>query len=528
MSAIIADFLKTTPSENLPDIINFLMGSAFAPWSERELGVANKLMIKSLSKTTGVAEGRIDGMVRDLGDTGKVAEKICADASQTTLFTETLTVEKVKESLNKMSDLGGKGSQDKKMAYISEMLSSAGPVETRYVVKLILGELRLGVGEGVIKDAIVSAFGVSKELVENACNLTSDLGEVAATARKNGDFGLKEVGLKPGIPMKVMLAQKISGIDEAVEKLGRCAFEIKYDGMRIQIHKSKEEIKLFTRRLENVTKQFPELVKEAGKNINADSAIVEGELVAIEDNRKPRPFQDLSRRIKRKYDIEDMVESVPIEINLFDLVFLNGESLLECGFSKRHEKLKGVINETGTFRIAEEVVTDDCVIAQKFYDGALAMGHEGVMVKNLDAPYKPGSRVGYMYKIKPVMETLDLVITGATWGEGRRANWFGSFLISARDEVGGFCTIGRLGTGFTDEVLAEITETLKPLVLEEAGKEVVLKPGVVVEVAYEEIQKSPSYTSGYALRFPRLVRIRDDKGAEDADTVARVEQIASA
>ena len=226
----------------------------------------------------------------------------------------------------------------------------------------------------------------------------------------------------------------------------------------------------------------------------------------------------------RKYDIKETEDKIPVEINLFDVVYLNGKTLINEKFSDRRKTLEGIINRTETFRIAEHVITEDPKEADKFYQYSLSLGHEGVMVKNLDAPYKPGSRVGYMYKIKPVMETLDLVIVGATWGEGRRAHWLASFLLGARDaDTGKILEIGRMATGLTDDQFKEMTENLKPLIVEEIGKEVKLKPKVVVEVAYEEIQKSPSYTSGYALRFPRLVRVRDDKGAEDADTVERVE-----
>ncbi|ODS35412.1 MAG: hypothetical protein A7316_03795 [Candidatus Altiarchaeales archaeon WOR_SM1_86-2] len=617
MTKIIADFLVTVPDEELPTIILFLQGRAFPAYSDKELGIAKKLMVKAVSQASGIREREIEDEIRETGDSGLAAEKILAKKSQTTLFREKLTVERVSEILNKIASFTGTGSQEKKLSYISELLSSAEPNESRYLTRLILEELRLGVGDGIVRDAIAGAFfaeilwkdllwqkkdgkrriegflekvagknilidadlddvikkdenlsdyyniflknnnikikkidGINPGDIENfnkillldaalgnelrssvlgkidrTYNLTSDMGEVAKISKTKGIEGLDALGIELGRPMKVMLA-KLSSIEKSIADFGKCAFEIKYDGARVQIHKKGDSVELFTRRLENVTKQFPEIVESAKNNIKAGSAVVEGEVVAVQskESRRPRPFQDLSRRIKRKYKIEEMVKSIPVEINLFDVIYKEDKSLINTPFKERRKILEGIITPTEKFRIADQIIASDPKEAEKFYKKALEMGHEGVMAKNLDALYQPGSRVGYMHKVKPVMETLDLVIIGATWGEGRRAHWLGSFLLAARDPTAGkFLTIGRMGTGLTDDQFKEMTSLLKELIVEEAGKEVKLKPEVVVEVAYEEIQKSPTYGSGYALRFPRLVRIRNDKGADDADTLERIE-----
>jgi len=528
MTAIVAGFLKDIPEEEMPQIILFLMGRTFPAWSEKELGIGSKLIIRAISKVVGVAENKVDDRIRETGDPGLAAESLMDKRSQTTLFSEKLTVARVQANLERLPELSGKGSQDKKLAYISELLSSAEPADAKYIIRLVLGELRLGVGDGIVRDAIASAFSVDPQLVERAYALSTDLGEVARIAKSSGNDGLRGVTLRTGRPVEVMLAKKIGSIQTAIEKLGRAAFEIKYDGVRIQIHKSDDKIELFTRRLENVTRQFPEIMEAARKNIKASSAIIEGELVAIRSaaDRHPRPFQDLSKRIRRKYDIAEMVEHIPVEVNLFDIIALEGESKLDLGFEERRKLLEEVMSQTNSFRLAEQVITDNFEDAEIFYREALALGHEGVMAKNLSAPYQPGSRVGFMYKVKPVMETLDLVIAGATWGEGRRAHWLGSYLLAVYDpDNGDFLTIGRMGTGFSDEQLEEMTNLLKDDAVEETGQEVILHPKVVVEVAYEEIQKSPTYTSGYALRFPRLVRFRPDKGPQDADTPQRVADI---
>ena len=525
---ILAEFLKDTDEYLLPTICRFAQGKIFPAWSQEELGVAEKLIVKCISSVSGKSEKGVEEAIKDTGDAGLAAGQILSTKKQTTLYSRTLDVEDVEASLVKLAGLSGKGSQDKKIAYIKELLSSAEGVEGRYIVRLILGELRLGVGDGIVRDSIVKAFEVPSEDVERAYYLTSDLGEVARITKESGEGGLRAVKMKPGRPIRVMLAQKKQSIREAVEDVGEAAFEIKYDGARVQIHKSGKDVTLFTRRLENVTRQFPEIVAAARDHVKLDDVIIEGEVVAIQmiGDRTPRPFQDLSRRIKRKYEIVEIQKKIPVEVNLFDVLYARGESQLDAPFAERRKLLKSIIEETGIFRLAEQVVTKDLEKAERFYQHALRKKHEGVMVKVLDSPYQPGSRVGFMYKVKPIMETLDLVVVGATWGEGRRANWLGSYLLAVNEpNTGEYQSIGRMATGLSDEQLEEYTEMFKPFITRESGKDLLIRPNIVFEVAYEEIQKSPTYDSGYALRFPRLVRLRDDKGPQDADTLERVEEL---
>lgn len=525
MTSIVSEFLVTVEEAEIETVTLFLRGRVFPAYDPREIGVAEKLMIKALSDVSGKAQDDINTLLRETGDIGLVAEKVLVSKSQTTLFTETLTLEKVRENLVKLSQLEGKGSMEKKLAYIKELLSRGSPVENKFIVRLTLGELRLGVGDGIIRDAISHAWEVPKELVENAFNLRCNIGEVALIVKREGVLGLESISMNPGRPVRVMLAQKAESLSKVLEKFGIIQAETKYDGARVQVHKSGDEIQLFTRRLENVTKQFPEIVKMCRENISCESCIIEGEIVAVQDikTHKPLAFQHLSRRIKRKYDIAEIMKKIPVEVNFFDLIYLDGEMKTQAEFSERRRLLEDAVTETGEFRLSKMIVTEDEDEIMRFYQESLDLGHEGVMLKVLDAPYKPGSRVGYMYKLKPVMETLDLVLTGATWGEGRRANWLGSYLLSAYDnETGDFLEIGRMATGFSDEQLAEMTDKARQLIISTKGTSVTLRPQIVVEVAYEEIQKSPTYSSGYALRFPRLVRVREDKSVDDADTLNRV------
>jgi DNA ligase 1 len=525
MTEVVAEFLRDVPDDCLTNTLLILRGTPFPPWSNLELGVSEKLMLKVVGSVSGLDDARIGALLRDLGDIGLVAREALVRKPQTTLVSSNVTVEGLMESLNRIALLSGKGSQDKKLAYIKELLTNSSSVESKYIVRMIMGRLRVGVGDGVLRDAIAKAFNVSPELVENAYNLRPDWGDVAFKAKNQGREGLKSCGVVLGKPVRVMLAQKAGGLEEALGK-GDVELEIKYDGARVQVHKEGDSILLYTRRLEDVTTQFPEIVGWARDNIRAHAAIVEGEIVAVGADRRPLAFQNLSRRIRRKYDIGLMVEKMPVEINLFDIIYANGRELFDMPFRKRRCELEESITETEGFRIAENLVTGDLAKAEKFYKRALLAGHEGVMVKLLDAPYKPGSRVGYMYKVKPVMESLDLVVTGATWGEGRRARWLGSYLLSAYDnECGRFLEVGRMATGLTDEQLQELTGLFTPLIISEEGREVFIKPKYVFEVAYEEIQKSPTYNSGYALRFPRLVRVREDKSTEESDTIERIEKL---
>jgi len=526
MTDIVADFISNAnlDEDETFQVIYFLQGIVFPAWNEKELGVAANTVITAISKISGWKEDKIKDAVRDCGDLGDAAEKILGEKMQQSLFTEPLTVRKVYNTLIRISECSGKGAVERKISLLGGILSFAQPKEAKYIIRTILEELRIGVGEGVLRDAISKVYKISPEVIENAYNIIGDFGEIIQHIKK-GD--IENIEIKVGRPIKLMLAEKAESIKEVLgEGNSIKAFEIKYDGMRVQIHKNNNEIKLFTRRLDDVTTQFPEIVEMTKKNLNAISAIVEGEVVAIDENRHPMPFQNLSMRIKRKYHIKEMTEKIPVEINLFDVIYLNNKTLIKKTFMERREILEKIVNQTKKFRLAEQILTNNEQEAEKFYQKALSMGHEGVMIKNPEAPYQPGLRVGYMYKIKPVMETLDLIITGATWGEGRRAHWLASFLLGVRDaETGKILEIGRMATGLTDNQFKEMTETLKPLITEEIGQEVKIKPKVVVEVAYEEIQKSPSYSSGYALRFPRLVRVREDKGIKDADTTERIKHL---
>ena len=366
------------------------------------------------------------------------------------------------------------------------------------------------------------------EAVDYAWNIVSDFGEVAKIAKEKGIDGLKKVKVQLGKPIQIMLGEKAESIEEVVKEFGKVAAEYKYDGMHAEIMKKEDKIWIFTRRLEDVTKQFPDVTEMCRKALNAKECIVEGEVLGIDlKTGLPLPFQTLSQRIHRKYDIEKMVKEIPVQVNLFDVVYLNGKTLFKEPFIERRKILEKIVKPIpGKFQLTKQIISDDVKELERFYKEALAAKQEGLMLKVLSAPYTFGRHVGTMYKIKPIMETLDLVVIGATWGEGSRAKWLSSYVLACRDpDTGNFLSCGMMGTGLTEEDFQLMTDILKPLVISESGREVKLKPKVVVEVAFQEIQKSPNYESGLALRFPRMIRIREDKGPDDADTIERLEEL---
>ncbi|ASI99213.1 ATP-dependent DNA ligase [Thermococcus celer] len=523
----VADFLKGTPDDLLEIVPYLILGKVFPDWDERELGVGEKLLIKAVSLATGVSEGEIEDSVRDTGDLGESVALALKRKKQRSFFSQPLTIRRVYDTFVKIAEAAGQGSQDRKLKYLANLFMDAKPEEGKYLARTVLGTMRTGVAEGLMRDAIAEAFGVKAELVERAYMLTSDFGYVARVAKLEGDGGLAKVRIQVGKPIRPMLAQNAAGVKDALEEMGgRAAFEIKYDGARVQVHKDGEVVIIYSRRLENVTRSIPEMVEAIKESLKAEKAIVEGELVAVGEGGRPRPFQYVLRRFRRKYNIEEMVERIPLELNLFDIMYVDGEELIETPFSERRKRLEEAVSQSERVKLAEQLVTDNADEAEEFYHRALELGHEGLMAKRLDSIYEPGNRGKKWLKIKPTMEDLDLVIVGAEWGEGRRAHLLGSFLVAAFDPHSGeFVPVGKVGSGFTDEDLAEFTKMLRPLIVREEGKNVEIEPKIVIQVTYQEIQRSPKYRSGFALRFPRYVALREDKSPEEADTIERISQL---
>ncbi|MFH0948992.1 MAG: ATP-dependent DNA ligase [Candidatus Aenigmatarchaeota archaeon] len=861
---ILADFYRDCPTQDLYKVVLLSMGTIYSA-GELDLGIAAELVKRIIAKNTGTSDAEMMKKFKENGDLGLTAEFFSSNRKQRALVHKELTIDLVFDNLRKLPEIFGKGSQERKISLVSELLSSADPKEAKYIVRTILGDMRMGVAAGIVRDAIAKAFGKEPKEVEKSFDVMGDFGYVAEMAKK----GKMKAKIVVGRPVRVMLADRSPDLETALKKFEEPALEFKYDGFRCiagntaiytnphglksvkdvrvgdsvlthrgrfkkviainkriidknekiyrfqsymgnefrisekhkilckrgkkilwltsddiqntdmlvfslprlqnktlpnkmlledesgykkeinmdenfyrflgywigdgftneyhntervglifnskykdlireykkiigdifgvkeiseykhksnaisiywrdkplriwlsrnfriewhgktipwwfvninksnfkaflrgwsesdgyksiqgtikiitqerrlaslsqligimhsiplglrrmmvkmprknykkeyyqiivpkskkyafsdgqyvyykilkkeeikrpnprirlynlqieddesyctnnavlhncQIHKNAGEIKIFSRRLDEVTNQFPEIVKWSKECIKAKTCIIEGEVLAVDRNGKPMPFQQLSRRIQRKYDIDRMVKEIPVQINLFELIYINGENWMHKPLHERWKKLNDVVKKTKNFCFADHIETKTLKDAEKFYKSALSAGQEGVIVKNLSAIYQPGKRVGFWLKVKPIMEPLDLIITGATWGEGRRAEYLGSLLLAARKGEK-FLETGMMGSGLTDEQLKEVTKKLKELIIEENDRSVKVKPRLVIEVGYEEIQKSPKYPSGYALRFPRLLRIRsDEKRPEDINTIKDIEKL---
>jgi DNA ligase-1 len=427
-----------------------------------------------------------------------------------TFFHEDLDLARVYDELTALASHEGKKSQREKLLSVRRLLANAHPLEGRYLARIMLEELRIGVGEGSVREAIAKAFGVDSGLVEHAMQALNDLGEVARLA-KLGHGALSEVRITLFHPVRMMLAQS-GTIADMVAGHGAIAAEFKYDGSRFQFHKKGNWCRMYSRRLEDVTGALPDVILQLLTATDHD-VILDGEVIAIKDDR-PMPFQSVLRRFRRRHDVAEATAEIKLVPNVFDILYLDGETLIDLPLSERRKKLESALN----FFIAPQLVSDDPNVIGQQYQAALDAGHEGIMLKVLSSPYSPGQRGKNWIKIKPEVDTLDLAVIGAEWGEGKRAHVFGSFLVACQDQ-GKLVPLSRVATGFSDEQLADVYELLKDSVIAKSGKEVTFEPVLVFEVGYAELQVSPTYQGGFALRFPRFVRIRDDKDIQEIETL---------
>ena len=520
---LVAAFLKNLDDDELAVASGFIMGDLFSPSMDLVMGVGPSILYEAMARACGCSTERISDMLRATGDPGLVASA-SVDKKKPIGFAafikdEPLSIKEVYQRLVAVARASGKGSQDAKVKNLQYLFSQATPLEAQYIARLAIEDMRIGIGEGGVRDAIAQAFSQDASKVERAYNLTNDIGLVAVNARKGT---LADLSVLINHPIKMMLAQVGEGISASMQELGSAAIEWKYDGARVQIHKDGKRVRIFSRRLEDVTRSLPEIVRLA-QEVRADKAILDGEVVAIGKDSRPLAFQEILKRFRRKYNVEKQAKETPLHLFLFDLIYLDGQSTVDLPLTRRRELLEGIADPS---ILADQVISDSVQRAEEIYHQALEKGHEGLILKNSMSVYAPGKRGKNWLKIKPVMETLDLAVIGAKWGEGRRASFLGSYRLACLDEATSkLQDIGWVATGLTDEALAELTELFRELILVQNGMEVELKPAVIFEVAYEEIQKSQSYSSGYALRFPRLVRVRDDKSLEEADSLERVESL---
>jgi DNA ligase-1 len=513
MIDVISKELPGLTDEELPVFVRFVMGRIFSDWSSRKLGIGPNLLYDAVGSVAGVPKEQVVEKINKTGDVGQAVEELLAVKSQMTFFHEDLDLVHVYSSLIGIAEQEGKKSQREKLLAVRRLLGNAHPLEGRYLARIMLEELRIGVGEGSVREAVAKAFNVDSALVEHAMQALNDMGEVARLA-KRGPEALSDVHITPFHPVRMMLAQQGS-IAGMIEEHGSIAAEFKYDGSRFQFHKKGNWARLYSRRLEDVTAALPDVIRQLMSATDHD-VILDGEVIAIKEG-KPMPFQSVLRRFRRRHDIAEAQEAIEMVPNVFDILYLDGETMIDLPFTERRRKLESVV----TMYLAPQIVSNEQAAIEKTYDAALAAGHEGIMIKVPSSPYTPGQRGKNWIKIKPEVDTLDLAVIGAEWGEGKRAHVFGSFLVACQDQ-GKLVPLSRVATGFSDEQLAEVYEMLKDTVISKSGKEVTFEPSLVFEVGYAELQASQNYEGGFALRFPRFVRIRDDKDISDIETIESI------
>ncbi|MEM4245727.1 MAG: ATP-dependent DNA ligase [Candidatus Bathyarchaeia archaeon] len=556
MTDLLVDLLKKAPRASIDKVIYLTQGKLYPDFMGVEIGVAEKLVIKSIGSVSGRPESEIEKALRKTGDLGEAAEEFLQRKSQTALLHRPLTVETVYESFEKMAKATGSGSVDTKIRYLNRLLSDATPLEAKYLVRTALGRLRLGVADMTILDALAIAFGGGKEareVVERAYNLSSDLGHVARTIAEKGLESLASFQVRVGRPIRPMLAERLSDPGEIIEKLGgRCAAEYKYDGIRVQAHIAPSQVMLFSRRLENITSQFPDVVKILSQSVTSRDCIVEGECVAFNpDTGDMQPFQAISQRRGRKYEIEEIEKEVPVKIFLFDLLYADGVDYTQTPYPERRAALQSIVREGDLVAVSQQIVTGDPAELDRYMDQAISEGCEGIVVKSLDQSsiYKAGARGWTWIKYKrsykaEIVDTFDLVPVGAFSGRGKRAGSYGALLMAAYNrDADTFETVCKLGSGFTDADLASLPERLRDSTLQQKHARVSslmepdiwLSPSTVLEVAADEITLSPLHTcgkdvvrkdTGFALRFPRFTgNYRYDKAPEDATTTAEIIEV---
>ena len=515
MRDLIASVLPGLDEDELPVLVRLVQGKVFPDWAPEKLGIGPMLLYEAAAYVAGRKKADVVRLVNETGDAGLAVEHLLERRQQSAFFDDALSLAEVHALLVRVAGTSGPQSQLAKIRLLRQGFGAMTPLEARYFARLVLAQLRIGIGEGTVRDAIALAFGVDVALVEHAQQALNDLGEVALLARA-GEATLSSVRIVPFRPVRMMLAQQ-GTIVEQLADYGPVAVEYKYDGSRIQFHRVGAVCRIWSRRLEEVTHALPEVVEALRAATDCD-VILDGEVVALGEDGRPLPFQNVLRRFRRKHGVAEAREAIALVPRVFDCLYADGETLLDQPLSNRRQ----VLESTLTDHLAPQQVLDDADAIRAVYEEALRDGHEGVMLKLPGSPYTPGARGRAWVKIKPEVETLDLAVIGAEWGEGRRAQHFGSYQLAVQNR-GKLLSVGRVATGITDEQLAELHALFKDLVIAESGNSVSFEPQVVFEVGYSEIQKSPNYASGYALRFPRFVQVRDDKGVDEVEPLGSLE-----
>jgi DNA ligase 1 len=555
MTDYLVDLFQKTPKDIVDKVVYLIQGKLYPDFTGIEVGIAEKMAFKAIEKATGVDRKNLEKSFNETGDVGTTTQNNMKTRTQLIAPFKSLTVETVYDTLDKIAKAVGSGSSETKINLLVSLLNQASPNEAKYIVRMATGELRLGVADMTILDALAVAYGGGKESrkeIERAYNISSDLGDVATTLAEKGMEAILRFKVTVGKPVRPMLAERLPSAREILDKLGgRCAAEYKYDGERLQIHKSKEKVEVFSRKMENITGQYPDAQDLALANLKPEEAIVEAEGVAIDvETGELKPFQDLMHR-RRKYGIKEMVKRYPVALFVFDALFLDGKDLTQKNYLERRKRLEDAIRESNRIKASTQIVTENETDFEKFFEEAIEAGCEGIIAKSIssEAVYQAGARGWLWIKYKrdyksEMTDTVDLVVVGAFHGRGQRAGTYGSLLLAVYDGAEDvFRTICKIGSGFTDEDLKKFPEILQARIIPHKHARVDSKieadfwftPAVVIEAIGAEITLSPIHTcamnkvrkdSGLAIRFPRFTgKYRTDKAPEDATTVSEIEEM---
>lgn len=578
MTDYLAELFKDTAADEIDKVVYLCQGRLAPEYAGIEIGMGEKFVEEAIAKISGYSRAEVDAIYKKKGDLGLVAEEVVKKKRQKALFSEELSVGKVFNNLLKISRASGAGSQELKIKLLAELLNSAEPIEAKYITRIPLGHLRLGTGDPTMMDALAINYidglkrdkklvkGIEKglkekkaekrkeelerrlkfklrEMIEDKYNIHSDLGDIARLLKEKGIKGLGRIGIKPGVPIRPTLAERLPSAEEIVEKIGKCAVESKYDGLRIQCHKDDNSVVLFSRRSENVTHMFPEIVKGVREQIKSKEAIFEGEALAFnEQTGEFHPFQVTMQR-KRKYEIGKMAEEFPLKLFVFDVMMLNGKDLMELPFKERRKKLEKIVNKGRVIELTNSIITDNPKEIEKFFNENVERGLEGIIAKDLNARYIAGARKFAWIKLKrsykgELEDSVDVVILGYFKGRGLRTKFgLGALLTGVYDKKEDkFKTLAKIGSGFTEGKMVELEKTLRKIISNkkparvdsELEPDFWVEPKYVIEVMADEITKSPVHTAGkekgvgYALRFPRMISMRLDRKPEAATTVREI------
>ena len=573
MIDILAELFKKATPDAIEKLAYLLQGRIAPQYKGIEFGLGESFVIEAISKSTGYAKELVERLFKEKGDLGLVAQELVEKKKQLALFYEELTLEKVFGNFMKIATASGEGSQDLKIKFLCDLLNSAKPLEAKFIVRFPLNTLRLGVGDPTILDALaelcIDEFkqrypdavhelalrysgdelhrqirARARELIEEKYNMHADLGFIAKRVKEAGLSGLKDVKITIGVPIRPMLAERLSTASEIIAKLGTCIAEAKLDGFRMQIHKKNEQVIIFSRRLENMTYMFPDIVEAVREQINAEEAIFEGEAIAYDENTEQFfPFQVTIQR-KRKYGIKEFAEKYPLKLFVFDVMYVNGKNTMPLPYIERRKILEKILKPGNRISLTESIMTSEVKELERFFNSCVERGLEGIIAKNPHERYIAGARKFAWVKLKrsykgELTDTIDVVIVGYYKGKGARAKFGLGTLLAAvyNKERDVFETIAKIGSGMTEEQLAELERMMHEIRIEHKHARVVselepdywVEPKYVAEVIADEITESPVHTcaktilgEGLALRFPRLIKLRSDKAPEQATTTQEI------